>query len=56
MVAVPVIRNEIAPFQSLPPVEIFPPPGDSISGKCEMDSWGGGEDIFRPLVEKVAPS
>jgi len=50
----PVTRNGIAPLYSLPPAEMFPPPGDSISAECEMGSLGR-EDIFRPIVEKVAP-
>jgi len=50
----PVTQNEIAPLLSLPLAEIFPPPGDSISAKYEMDS-PGGEDISRPLFEKVTP-
>jgi len=43
------------PLIEFPPVEMFPPPGDSISAKCEVDS--PVERIFlTPSSRKSPPS
>jgi len=55
-------ETKSSPYRVSPPAERFPPPGYSISGYSISDTlflmrneFAGGEDISRPLVEKVAP-